>query len=252
MNQSLVLNLDLASHLALKGKEWTCMAFILDRSGSMGTMAKEARGGYNAFLEKQAQGPDLAALTTVQFDHELLVTETFEDVRDAKPLTDITYQPRGTTALLDALGRTIEMLGRALDGLPEHKKARRVIVATLTDGLENASQHFNREQIERIIKHQREVYSWEFVFLGAGLDSIDVATSYGIPATHAAVMHPGGQGLKQGMQSVNCAVNAYRMSGAQGVAGAQGPQGQMHYTSHLAANKMWGGNKPEDDEESKP
>jgi uncharacterized protein YegL len=251
MNQPLLLNLDLASHLAPLGKDWTCMGFVLDRSGSMGTMEKEARNGYNAFIEKQAQGPDLAALTTIQFDHELLITEVFEDVRRARRLDEVTYQPRGTTALLDAMGRTIEMLGQALDQLREEEKARRVIVVTLTDGLENASQDFKREQIEQIIKHQREVYSWEFIFLGAGLDSIDVATSYGIPATHAAVMHPGGQGMQQGMQSLNAAVGAYRMSGNQGVAGAQGPQGQMHYTSHLASNKMWGGSKPEDDEDKK-
>lgn len=234
---------------AALGKDWTCIGFVLDRSGSMENMETEAREGYNAFLAKQAEGPDAAALTTLLFDHELLLTETFKNVKHAQALTEITYKPRGTTALLDAMGRMIELLGGALDQLPEHQKARRVIMVTLTDGYENASQHFMEGEIKRMIEHQRTKYSWEFIFLGAGLDSIDVAGAYGIPRTHAAVMHSGGAGMSAGMQSVNCAVNAYRTSGAQGVAGAQGPQGQMHYTSHLSSNKQWGGQDPDDDKD---
>lgn len=220
---------DLNSELRAVGKNWTCIGFVLDRSGSMHLMGNEARQGYNAFLEGQAKGPDLAALTTLLFDHEFLLHETFKDVRRAAPLDELSYQPRGTTALLDAMGRMIDLIGDGLDQMHEEEKPRRVIIVTLTDGEENASQHFTRDQIKRMIKHQRDFYSWEFLFLGAGLDSITVAQSYGIPATHAAVMHAGGQGLNTGLNSLNQTVGAYRASA-------------QNYTSHLAQNQQWGGN----------
>ena len=105
--------------------------------------------------------------------------------------------PGGTTALLDAIGRTINTIGERLNRTPEPDKPGNVIVAILTDGLENASQEFKRKEIFKMIKHQREVYSWEFVFLGAKQDAISTGAKMGIPIANAVTFSeaPGGAAL---------------------------------------------------------
>jgi hypothetical protein len=124
----------------------------------MKDMELEARNGFNAFLESQQKLPGEARLTLVLFDHEYIVAHDGVPIKDALPLDEHTYVPRGTTALLDAIGRTINTIGERLDKTPEAERPAKVIVAILTDGLENASQEFKRKQIFKMIKHQREVY----------------------------------------------------------------------------------------------
>ena len=138
----------------------------------MKDMELEARNGFNAFLESQQKLPGEARLTLVLFDHEYIVAHDGVPIKDVPSLDEHTYVPRGTTALLDAIGRTINTIGERLDKAPEPERPGKVIVAILTDGLENASQEFKRKQIFKMIKHQREVYSWEFIFLGARQDAI--------------------------------------------------------------------------------
>ncbi len=93
--------------------------------------------------------------------------------------------PRGSTALLDAQGRTIVELGQELAALAEHERPSKVIVVTITDGLENASKHFNLEQIGEMIREQRDKYNWDFVFLGANQDAIKTAAAMNIPLPSA-------------------------------------------------------------------
>jgi len=123
------------------------IGFVLDRSGSMNAMKEEAIGGINAFLESQQKLPGEARLTLVLFDHEYIVTYDGVPIKDVPPLDSHSYVPRGTTALLDAIGRTINTIGERLDKTPEPERPGKVIVAILTDGLENASQEFKRKEI---------------------------------------------------------------------------------------------------------
>lgn len=161
---------------------YTHIAMVLDRSGSMTGTRDDTIGGVNRFIADQKSAPGQATLTLGLFDHEYHLVHDATNIKDARPLTRNTYQPRGTTALLDAIGRTIDRTGEHLQGLEESDRPEKVLFVIVTDGQENASQNFTIEKINKKIEHQRAVYKWEFVFLGANQDAITSASKIGISA----------------------------------------------------------------------
>lgn len=165
---------------------YTEIAFILDRSGSMQSCRDAAIQGFNAFLADQQKVEGLAKLTLVMFDDEYLVPVSSVPVQEVLPLTHETFVPRNCTALLDAIGQTIDDLGHRLSALAEKDRPGQVIVAILTDGLENASQRFTWKEISGKIKHQTDIYKWIFLFLGANQDAIATAANLSIAANNAA------------------------------------------------------------------
>lgn len=167
-------------------KNLTEIAFILDRSGSMQSVAQAAVSGFNEFLRDQQAAPGQARLTLVLFDNEYLVPVDNIPIAEAIRLNSDTYIPRGCTALLDAIGETIDRLGKRLEQTPEAQRPGQVIVPILTDGFENASERYTWKQIAAMIKHQTEVYKWEFLFLGANQDAIATAANLSIVASNAA------------------------------------------------------------------
>jgi len=171
------------------------LCFVLDETGSMGSIRTDTIGSFNTFLEEQK-----ALKADVTFSLTLFSLTSTEDtyrkpyssVRlvDIKPLTEETYRPRGTTPLLDAVGGTIDGLGVRLADMSELERPDQVVMVILTDGLENASKEYTLEQVKEKITHQRDVYKWEFVFLGSGIDAFDAAGNLGISAQFtAAVSH---------------------------------------------------------------
>lgn len=170
----------------------TEIAFILDRSGSMSVMTPAAIAGFNEFLVAQQAMTDdhgqliPATFSLILFDHEYLPIHNREDIQTACQLTAETYQPRGNTALLDAIGRTIDYIGDQLAATPEVDRPTKVIIAILTDGEENASRQYSMADINRRITHQTQIYQWEFMFLGANQDAIATAARMGIRAHQAA------------------------------------------------------------------
>ena len=170
----------------------TEIAFIFDRSGSMESMTNAAISGFNEFLKAQQSTfddhgqPIPATFTLILFDHEYLAVHNRQDIQAALPLNLDTYVPRGNTALLDAIGRTIDEIGNELAATPEANRPAKVIIAILTDGEENASRHFSMADINQRITHQTEKYQWEFMFLGANQDAIATASRMGISAYNAA------------------------------------------------------------------
>jgi uncharacterized protein YegL len=186
------------------------IGFVLDRSGSMESMAKEAIGGFNGFLESHRKAPGDAKLTLVLFDHEYIVAHDGRPMKDVPKLDESSYQPRGTTALLDAIGRTINAIGQRLDHTPESNRPSKVLIVILTDGLENASKEFSLKQILEMIKHQREVYSWEFIFLGAGQDAIQTAARIGIASANAVQFDETPQGVCAAFSAIAVSSAAYR------------------------------------------
>src|SRR6516164_8215011 len=190
------------------------IGFVLDRSGSMNAMKEEAIGGITAFLESQKKLPGEVRLTLVLFDHEYIVAHDGVPIKDVPPLDDHSYVPRGTTALLDAIGRTINTIGERLEKTPEPERPGKVIVVILTDGLENTSQEFNREGIFKMIKHQREVYSWEFIFLGAKQDAIATGAKMGIPIANAVTFSEAPGGTARAFDAVSSVATAYRAGDA--------------------------------------
>src|SRR6476659_8965848 len=177
-------------------KNYTEIAFVLDRSGSMGSSREAAIAGFNFFLNEQQAGSDLTKLTLVLFDDEYLMPIDALPVAEILPLNNDTYVPRGTTALLDAIGRTADELGARLAAMPEKARPGQVIVAILTDGLENSSQTYTWNQIARVIKHQSEQYRWTFLFLGANQDAIATAAQMNITGANASPFVAGPAGLR--------------------------------------------------------
>lgn len=145
--------------------------FILDRSGSMETCLDDTIGGFNAFLREQK--PLGGTLSFVQFDHEFICVYDMKPINDVEPLNHETYKPRGSTALLDAIGKTIKSID------PD----RTPIIAILTDGLENASHSFTKAHIKDLIE-QKTKDGWTFMYLGANQDAFSEAGNMGISARH--------------------------------------------------------------------
>lgn len=186
------------------------IAFILDRSGSMSSVSEQAISGFNHFLAEQLKQPGEARLTLVLFDDEYLVHVDAARLNDVRPLDATTYVPRNTTALLDAIGQTIDRLGERLAATPEPDRPGQVLVAILTDGLENASTRYSWQAVAQRIKHQREKYGWRFLFLGANQDAIATAAHINIQADHAATFEACAGGVAATMRSVSRKTSALR------------------------------------------
>jgi hypothetical protein len=161
--------------------DYTHIALVLDRSGSMAQIRTDTIGGVNTFLQSQQEAPGDCTFTLVQFDSRAIETIVdAEPVKSVEPLTEKTFVPRGNTPLYDAIGRTINSTGKFLERLGEPARPAKVIFVIVTDGLENASRCFTSDRVREMINHQTDVYKWEFVFLGVGIDSYAVGGGLGI------------------------------------------------------------------------
>lgn len=162
------------------------VALVVDRSGSMQPITSDVVGSVKQFIGDQKKIGGSASMSVIQFDDKYDIIHDFtkiEDVDENKFASE--YCPRGSTALLDAIGRTTIEMTRRLDSMPQEERPQRVVVAIITDGLENASKEYNIEQIKELIK-KKEAEKWDFIFLGATLDAIDVAKGMGFSDTKAA------------------------------------------------------------------
>ena len=162
---------------------------ILDRSGSMGSMKDEAIGGFNGFLDDQKAIPDPANLTLAIFDYEYKVLYDAKDIADIPPLTDLLYHPRGSTALLDAIGmgvsNTKERIAKyqqtIIDAGGTKPDAPKVVVMILTDGQENSSKEWDKGRVAKLIEECKKE-NWQFLFLSADMNGIADAQHYGLGA----------------------------------------------------------------------
>jgi hypothetical protein len=162
------------------------LAFILDRSGSMESIRQAAIDGYNAFLRDQQAAPGQNRISLVFFDSGIETRCDSIPVAEAVPLDADTYVPNGSTALLDAIGDTIDRLGARLAALAPADRPEHVTLAILTDGEENSSTRYTWHDVSKRIQHQTEKYFWEFLFLGAGEDAIATAAKMHIHAANAS------------------------------------------------------------------
>lgn len=170
-------------------KGLTELVFILDRSGSMSGLERDTIGGYNSLLKKQKKEPGEAAITTVLFDDRYELLHDRVNLKGVSPITDKEYFVRGSTALLDAIGRTIDKIGNAQKHTAEEERAEKVMFVITTDGMENASREYGFDKIKAMIEHQKEKYGWEFIFIGANIDAVETAGRFGISANRAANYH---------------------------------------------------------------
>lgn len=189
------------------------ITIILDRSGSMDAIANDTVGGVARFIEDQRKLPGAATLTLVQFDHEYDVVHAALPLASVPPFTRERFVPRGNTALLDAIGRTIVSTGERLAALAEADRPGHVIVVIVTDGLENSSKEYRRSQIHDMIKHQQETYQWTFLFLAANQDAIATAATVGVPPTAAMSFAPTTQGVSEAYRATSGIVGSLRSGG---------------------------------------
>lgn len=193
-------------------KNLTEIICIVDRSGSMGSIRDDAIGGFNTFLqEQQKEKVDRCLLTYAQFDDRYEIVKNGIPIEDMPPLTDETFVPRGSTALLDAIGKTVNTVGERLSKTPEEQRPGSVIVVILTDGGENASREFNRQQIHELITNQRDRWQWEFIFLAANQDAIAAGGALGI--MNAANFSHDAAGSRGIYENLSQSVRQYRATG---------------------------------------
>ncbi len=155
----------------------TDITVVVDRSGSMASCRKDAVGGLNTFVEEQKKLPGDATFTLIQFD------DKYEVVHNGIPLKDVPVcdlVPRGSTALLDAIGKGIATTGERLKAMPEDQRPGLVVFVILTDGEENASREYRNDQIKKMIEDQTNTYKWQFTYLGANQDAFTAAGNMGI------------------------------------------------------------------------
>ena len=176
----------------------TDITLVVDRSGSMQERREDAEGGVNAFIQDQAKEPESTTLTLVQFDTEYEILHRGVPIGD---VPDYRLEPRGMTALLDAVGRAINETGIRLSDLEEADRPGLVIFVITTDGLENSSAEFSKAQIKEMIEHQQSKYDWHFTFLGANQDAFAEAGAMGMKAGGVANIAMDKLGAAYGMTS---------------------------------------------------
>jgi len=177
-------------------KRLTELVFILDRSGSMSGLENDTIGGYNSLLKKQKKTPGEATITTVLFDDQYELLHDRINLKGVVPITEKEYYVRGSTALLDAIGRTVDKIKNAQKHTAEHEQAENVMFVITTDGMENASREYSYNRIKAMIEQQKEKYGWEFLFIGANIDAIETASKFGISSDRAANYHADAMGTK--------------------------------------------------------
>lgn len=193
-----------------KTKDKMELVFILDRSGSMGGLEADTIGGYNSMLEKQKKEAGEAYVTTVLFDDKYELLNNRVPIQTLKPMTKEQYYVRGMTALLDAVGKTILTVKGQQEALPKSERANKVLFIITTDGMENSSSEFTTEQIKNMIEKQRKEADWEFLFLGANIDAVQTASTYGIEASKAVQYRSDSIGTQKNYEVLNEAVTELR------------------------------------------
>lgn len=188
---------------------YAALALVVDRSGSMESIASDVRGSVKQFIGDQKKESGRASLTVAQFDDKYELVYDFKDIKEVDEEKFAgAYSPRGSTALLDAIGRTTLAMQSRLDAMPEAERPKRVVMAVITDGYENASREFTIDKIKELIK-EKEALGWDFMFMGATLDTIDVAKSMGFAFGKTAVY--GTENFSNCMSSISSQITKARL-----------------------------------------
>ena len=166
-------------------KGLTEIVFILDRSGSMAGLEADTIGGYNSMLAKQKKEKGEAIISTVLFDDHTEILHDRKNIQNVERITDEEYYVRGCTALLDAVGGAIHHISRIQKEMPEEERPEKTLFIITTDGLENASRWYSYEKVKRMVEKKKKKNHWEFVFLGANIDAVEVAGRFGVAANRA-------------------------------------------------------------------
>jgi uncharacterized protein YegL len=191
-------------------KGLTELVFILDKSGSMAGLESDTIGGYNSMLMKQKAVEGECYMTTVLFDNSYELLHDRIDIKAVSPITEKEYSVGGSTALFDAIGRTIHKIGSAQKHTAEDYRAEKVMFVIMTDGEENSSREYSAQKVKKQIELQKEKYGWEFIFLGANIDAVETAARFGISADRAQNYHADSEGVELNFRVMSEAVATFR------------------------------------------
>jgi uncharacterized protein YegL len=191
-------------------KGLTELVFILDRSGSMSGLEQDTIGGYNSLLAKQKNESGEAIITTVLFDDKYELLHNRINLKNIEPITESEYFVRGTTALLDAIGRTIDHIKNSQKRLNKKERANKVMFVITTDGMENASKEYRFDKVKAMIEERKSKHGWEFLFIGANIDAIETAGKFGIAPDYAVNYRHDSRGTAAMYESIGQAVDYFR------------------------------------------
>jgi uncharacterized protein YegL len=191
-------------------KGLTELVFILDKSGSMSGLEKDSIGGYNSMLVKQKEIAGNCRITTVLFNNSPYLLHDRIDIRAISPITEKEYHVGGSTALLDAIGSTIHKISNAEKHTAEEFRAEKVMFVIITDGEENSSREYSAEKVKALIKKQKSKYNWEFIFLGANIDTVCTAEQFGISEDRAMDYIADSEGTNLNFSVMSAIVSEYR------------------------------------------
>ncbi|MEG0190641.1 MAG: VWA domain-containing protein [Lachnospiraceae bacterium] len=177
-------------------KGLTELVFILDRSGSMSGLEADTIGGFNSMINKQKKGEGEAIVSTVLFDDQAEVLHDRIDIDKIELMNDEQYYVRGCTALLDAVGGAIHHIGNVHKYAREEDRPEKTLFIITTDGMENSSRHYSYDRVKNMVERQKERFGWEFIFLGANIDAVEVAGRFGIKANRAVNYECDSEGTK--------------------------------------------------------
>ena len=182
----------------------TELIFVLDRSGSMEHLTEETIGGFNSLIERQKDDTNGDVyVTTVLFDDQYQILHDHQNIGDIPRLTRKEYYARGCTALLDAVGKTIDTVGERLSATDEADRPGKILFVITTDGYENASRNYSKKKVKEMINLQQDTYSWKFLFLGADIDAVGEADSIGIRSARACKPTATASGIASSFHAVS-------------------------------------------------
>lgn len=186
------------------------LVFILDRSGSMAGLEDDTIKGFNGLLNKQREAMGEVLVTTVLFDHAYELLHDRINIKSINNISEKEYYVRGSTALLDAIGYTIDKIGNVQKvSIPEYR-ADKVLFIITTDGMENASRKYSYKMIKHRIDHQKKKFNWEFIFMGANIDAIAIADQFGIDSKWAVKFHSDQKGTTLNFKTMDKVVSDLR------------------------------------------
>lgn len=194
-------------------KDYTHIGLLIDRSGSMSSIAKDLDWSIKTFLKEQSELEGQCTVSMAIFDSEYEHTVKFKDIKEFVPTSIV---PRGVTALYDAIGKFTAEIGETLAALPEDSKPSKVLIIIVTDGEENASKEFSAENIKEIIKTQESVYSWNFTYLGANQDAVLAGSKFGTRVSNTLDYEANERGVKAAFVTLSAATANYRTDTSKG------------------------------------
>lgn len=190
------------------------VGFVIDASGSMEHLRNDTIGGFNSVIESQKSQEGETRISAVVFNSNVKKVYDNTPVDDIIPLSKDTYKTWGCTALYDAMGTLIDSIGERLANTSEEERPRKVLVVVITDGEENASEDYTFKDIQERVERQQNVYSWEFIFLGADMNAMHQAQSMGFKHEYTKVYAQNSRGVDSVYTAVDSMVCSSKLHAA--------------------------------------